>query len=132
MLPGAGAFHFPWEISSGAVQEGATVRTFGRCSLWSLCISLSLRLVSYQAEDSLAVLSSQQASKQCEVMIHTAFVEPFHPLVGSQYIALGELEKKEGIGAVVCARVLNCVEGVNLALLQHAITKQRNYFQERE
>uniref|UniRef100_A0A8C9UYZ7 TEN1 subunit of CST complex n=1 Tax=Scleropages formosus TaxID=113540 RepID=A0A8C9UYZ7_SCLFO len=83
MLPEAGIFHFPWEISSGALGDGTAVRTFGR-------------LVSYRAEDSLAVLSSQHASAQYEVLIHTAFVEPFHPQVGTQYVALGELESKEG------------------------------------
>ncbi|XP_018617351.1 CST complex subunit TEN1 isoform X2 [Scleropages formosus] len=119
MLPEAGIFHFPWEISSGALGDGTAVRTFGR-------------LVSYRAEDSLAVLSSQHASAQYEVLIHTAFVEPFHPQVGTQYVALGELESKEGIGVVVRARVLNCVEGINLALLQRAVTEQRRYFEERE
>ncbi|KPP79309.1 CST complex subunit TEN1-like [Scleropages formosus] len=131
MLPEAGIFHFPWEISSGALGDGTAVRTFGRCC--ARCLSpLFSRLVSYRAEDSLAVLSSQHASAQYEVLIHTAFVEPFHPQVGTQYVALGELESKEGIGVVVRARVLNCVEGINLALLQRAVTEQRRYFQERE
>lgn len=37
-----------------------------------------------------------------------------------------------GVGAVVRARVLNCVDGVNIALLEKAITEQRNFFTERE
>lgn len=37
-----------------------------------------------------------------------------------------------GVGAMVRARVLNCVDGVNIALLQKAITEQRNFFTERE
>ncbi|KAJ8399687.1 hypothetical protein AAFF_G00407920 [Aldrovandia affinis] len=119
MLPEPGVFHFPWEISSGAVQEGATVRTFGR-------------LTCYQPADSQAVLSSQHASTQHQVKVQTAFVEPFHPILGAQYIVLGELESTERDGVMVRARVLNCVDGVDLASLQRAINEQRRYFHGRE
>lgn len=37
-----------------------------------------------------------------------------------------------GIGVMVRARVLNCVDGVNIALLQKAINEQRSFFRERE
>lgn len=33
---------------------------------------------------------------------------------------------------MVRARVLTCVDGVNIALLQKAINEQRNFFRERE
>lgn len=33
---------------------------------------------------------------------------------------------------MVRARVLNCVDGVNVALLQKAINEQRSFFRERE
>lgn len=33
---------------------------------------------------------------------------------------------------MVRARVLNCVDGVNIALLEKAITEQRNFFTERK
>lgn len=33
---------------------------------------------------------------------------------------------------MVRARVLNCIDGVNVALLQNAITVQRSFFMERE
>ncbi|KAG7491684.1 hypothetical protein MATL_G00006280 [Megalops atlanticus] len=119
MLPAPGVFHFPWEISTGAVQEGATVRTFGR-------------LLCYQPADSKAILTSHHASAQHQVVVHTGFVEPFQPIIGAQYIALGELESSDSEGVMVRARVLNCVDGVDLALLQSAINEQRKYFQERE
>lgn len=119
MLPLAAVFHFPWEINSGSVKEGQSVRTFGR-------------LVCYQPEESRATLSAQHASKEHRVVVHTLFVEPFNPIIGAQYIVLGEIENDEGVGAVVRARVLNCVDGVNIALLEKAITEQRNFFTERE
>ncbi|XP_063332620.1 CST complex subunit TEN1 [Pelmatolapia mariae] len=119
MLPSAAVFHFPWEIISGSVEEGQSVRTFGR-------------LVCYQPEESRATLSAQHASKEHHVVVHTLFVEPFNPIIGAQYIVLGEIENDEGVGAMVRARVLNCVDGVNIALLEKAITEQRNFFTERE
>ncbi|XP_004539293.1 CST complex subunit TEN1 isoform X2 [Maylandia zebra] len=112
MLPLAAVFHFPWEINSGSVEEGQSVRTFGR-------------LVCYQPEESRATLSAQHASKEHRVVVHTLFVEPFNPIIGAQYTVLG-------VGAMVRARVLNCVDGVNIALLEKAITEQRNFFTERE
>uniref|UniRef100_A0A3Q3KEM8 CST complex subunit TEN1 n=1 Tax=Monopterus albus TaxID=43700 RepID=A0A3Q3KEM8_MONAL len=119
MLPAAAVFHFPWEVNCGAVQEGESVRTFGR-------------LVSYQPEESRATLSAQHASKEHNVVIHTLFVEPFNPIIGAQYLVLGETENAEGVGVMVHARVLNCVDGVNIALLQKAINEQRSFFRERE
>ncbi|KAI4832691.1 hypothetical protein KUCAC02_015646 [Chaenocephalus aceratus] len=119
MLPTAAVFHFPWEINSGEVQEGLSVRVLGR-------------LVCYQPEESRATLSAQHASKEHQVVIHTLFVEPFNPIIGAQYIVLGEIENAEGVGAMVRARVLNCVDGVNVALLQKATNEQRSFFRERE
>ncbi|XP_029950556.1 CST complex subunit TEN1 [Salarias fasciatus] len=119
MLPSAAVFRFPWELTSGGVQDGQSVRTFGR-------------LVDYQPEESMATLSSQHASKEHRVVVHTMFVEPFNPILGAQYIVLGETENSEGVGVTVRARVLNCVDGVNIALLQKAIEEQRNFFRERE
>uniref|UniRef100_A0A3B3RXV5 CST complex subunit TEN1 n=1 Tax=Paramormyrops kingsleyae TaxID=1676925 RepID=A0A3B3RXV5_9TELE len=122
MLPEPGVFHFPWEISS--VQEGAAVRTYGR--LRDLIASIR------NPEVSEAVLSSQHLSVQYDITVHTAFVEPFLPSLHSHYIVLGDVERTEGDGVMVRARVLNCVDGINLALLQQAIVEQRRYLQERD
>ncbi|XP_041641678.1 CST complex subunit TEN1 isoform X1 [Cheilinus undulatus] len=119
MLPGAAVFHFLWEINSGALKEGESVRVFGRLSC-------------YQPEESRATLSAQHASKEHQVVVHTLYVEPFDPIIGAQYIALGEIENAEDVGAMVRARVFNCVDGVNVALLQKAINEQRGFFRERE
>ncbi|KAM7418969.1 hypothetical protein PAMA_016199 [Pampus argenteus] len=119
MLPAAAVFHFPWEVTTGAVQEGESVRTFGR-------------LVCYQPEESRATLSAHHASKEHQVVVHTLFVEPFNPIIGAQYVVMGEKENTEGDDVMVRARVLNCVDGVNVALLQKAINEQRSFFRERE
>ncbi|XP_017293250.1 CST complex subunit TEN1 [Kryptolebias marmoratus] len=117
ILPPVAEFRFPWEMSS--VKDGESVRTFGR-------------LVSYQPEESRATLSAQHASKEHQVFVKTVFVEPFNPIIGAQYLVLGEADISEELGVVIRARVFNCVDGVNIALLQKAISHQRSFFRERE
>ncbi|XP_041839199.1 CST complex subunit TEN1 isoform X2 [Melanotaenia boesemani] len=80
MLPSAAVFYLPWEVNS--VREGESVRTFGR-------------LICYQPEESRATLSAQHASKEHHVFVHTMFVEPFNPIIGAQYLVLGETENFE-------------------------------------
>ncbi|KAG7326836.1 hypothetical protein KOW79_010237 [Hemibagrus wyckioides] len=119
MLPAAAVFHFPWEINTDVVKDGASIRTFGR-------------LTDYLPEESKAILTSHHASVQHQVSIQTSFVEPFDPIIGAQYIVLGEIEKSEDHGeAIVRARVFNCVDGVDVALLQKAVNEQRAFFMER-
>ncbi|KAK3575143.1 hypothetical protein QTP86_020955 [Hemibagrus guttatus] len=119
MLPAAAVFHFPWEINSGVVKDGTSIRTFGR-------------LTDYLPEESKAILTSHHSSVQYQVSIQTSFVEPFDPIIGTQYIVLGEIEKSDDHGeTIVRARVFNCVDGVDVALLQKAINEQRTFFMER-
>ncbi|KAI4894854.1 hypothetical protein NFI96_018296, partial [Prochilodus magdalenae] len=56
----------------------------------------TLRLTSYLPEESKAVLTSHHASVQHQVSVQTTFVEPFNPIVGAQYITLGEIDKSDG------------------------------------
>ncbi|KAJ0033841.1 hypothetical protein NQD34_000948 [Periophthalmus magnuspinnatus] len=119
MLPPAAVYQFPWELNSGSEQEGDSVRTFGK-------------LTQYDPEKSLATLSTHHSSKHHCVIVHTLFVEPFDAVTGAQYIVLGELENIEGVGVMVRARVLNCVDGANIALLQRAINDQRRFLEERK
>lgn len=65
-----------------------------------LCVCLNvlpLRLTDYLPEESKAILTSHHASVQYQVSIQTTFVEPFDPIIGAQYIVLGELEKSQGM-----------------------------------
>lgn len=47
------------------------------------------------------MLSAQHASKDHNVVVHTLFVEPFNPIIGAQYIVLGEIENDEGKKSIV-------------------------------
>ncbi|XP_077426160.1 CST complex subunit TEN1 isoform X1 [Vanacampus margaritifer] len=119
MLPATAVYYFPWEVKSGALQDGESVRTFGR-------------LTRYEPDKSQASLTTQHVSKDYHVIVNTSFVEPFNPIIGAQYVVLGEIETVEGVDMRVCARVLNCVDGVNISLLQKAINEQRSFFKERQ
>lgn len=113
MLPQAAAYYFPWEVTAGHVPEGGALRTFGRLSF-------------YDASQSRVVLLAQHGPEQHRLLVCTALVEPFQAQLGSLYIVLGELEQQQGAGGpVVRARVLSCVEGLNLPLLEQAIAEQR-------
>ncbi|XP_051996383.1 CST complex subunit TEN1 isoform X1 [Xyrauchen texanus] len=95
--------------------------------------NISHRLTSYQPEKSIATLSAKQSSAQFHVSVQTSFVEPFQPIIGAQYLVLGEIEKAEGvIGVTLHARALSCIDGVDFTLLQRAIMDQRCFFKERE
>ncbi|CAO2646140.1 CST complex subunit TEN1 [Lemmus lemmus] len=117
MLPRPGIYYFPWEVSDGQVPDGSTLRTFGR-------------LLCYDMTRSLVTLTAQQRSDQCQLRICTKLVEPFEPRVGFLYMVLGELEHEEG--SVVKARLLTCVEGMDLSLLEKAILEQRLYLQKKQ
>lgn len=118
MLPKPGVYYFPWEVSTSHLPEGSALRTFGRLS-------------AYRMAESRVTLTALHESQQHEVLVCTRLVEPFHAQVGSLYVVLGELEHQADGGALVKARVLTCVEGLNLPLLEQAIREQRAYLQER-
>ncbi|NWU96565.1 TEN1L protein, partial [Upupa epops] len=118
MLPSAGVYYFLWEINS-SVPEGEALRTFGRLRCYDLARSE-------------AFLTAQHSSVQHQVCVDTKFVEPFQAQLGSWYMVLGEIEHREGEGPVVKARILTCVEGMNVPLLEQAILEQRKYFSTRQ
>ncbi|KAG8519386.1 CST complex subunit TEN1, partial [Galemys pyrenaicus] len=112
MLPKPGIYYFPWEVSAGHVPDGGSLRTFGRLSV-------------YDMAQSRVTLQAQHGSEQHHVIVCTKSVEPFQAQVGSLYLVLGELEHQKGGSPLVKARVLTCVEGMSLPLLEQAIRAQR-------
>uniref|UniRef100_A0A4W4E7W3 CST complex subunit TEN1 n=1 Tax=Electrophorus electricus TaxID=8005 RepID=A0A4W4E7W3_ELEEL len=135
MLPAHATFYFPWEIRTDAIKDGTSLRTcwvFQRDPSAPFLCAQTLRLASYLPEESRAVLTCVRASVQHQVSVRTTFVEPFHPVIGAQYIVLGETEKAEGGDAILHARVLTCVDGVDVALLQKAVDEQRSFFKDRD
>ncbi|XP_061685042.1 CST complex subunit TEN1 isoform X2 [Syngnathoides biaculeatus] len=96
MLPAAAMYYFPWEIKCGALHDGQSVRTFGR-------------LTYYDPEKSQASLTVQHASEDHQVVINTSFVEPFNPIIGAQYVVLGDIQTGEGNKRVSKGLTSGCV-----------------------
>ncbi|XP_067910463.1 CST complex subunit TEN1 isoform X3 [Heterodontus francisci] len=119
MLPQAGEFHFLWEICSGGIEEGTSLRTFGR-------------LTAYDVRISQAILSVHRKSIDYQFRVCTSLVEPFEARIGSEYMVLGEMETTSGNIPVIQARLLMEADGVNLPLLERAVQEQRKYFQQRD
>lgn len=119
MLPKPGVYYFPWEVSDGHVPEGSTLRTFGRLYLYDMARSLM-------------TLAAPQKPDQCQLLVCTNLVEPFEAHVNFLYMVLGDLERMEGGAFVVRARLLTCVEGMDLSLLEKAILEQRRHLQKRQ
>ncbi|XP_049626672.1 CST complex subunit TEN1 [Suncus etruscus] len=119
MLPRPGTYYFPWEVSAGHVPEGSSLRTFGRLHL-------------YDVNQSRVSLRAQRGSDQHQLLVCTELVEPFQAQLGSLYIVLGELDQQPDGVPLLKARVLICVEGLNLVLLEQAIQEQREYQQDRD
>nr|XP_004655745.1 CST complex subunit TEN1 [Jaculus jaculus]XP_045014294.1 CST complex subunit TEN1 [Jaculus jaculus]XP_045014295.1 CST complex subunit TEN1 [Jaculus jaculus]XP_045014296.1 CST complex subunit TEN1 [Jaculus jaculus]XP_045014297.1 CST complex subunit TEN1 [Jaculus jaculus]XP_045014298.1 CST complex subunit TEN1 [Jaculus jaculus]XP_045014299.1 CST complex subunit TEN1 [Jaculus jaculus] len=117
MLPKPGTYYFPWEVTAGQVPDGGTLRTFGKLCLYDMACSR-------------VTLTAEHTSGKHQVLVCTKLVEPFQAQVGSLYMVLGELEHEEDGGFLVKARVLTCVEGMNLSLLERAVLEQRLYLQE--
>ncbi|XP_069809768.1 CST complex subunit TEN1 isoform X2 [Dendropsophus ebraccatus] len=89
-------------------------------------------LISYDSARSEALLSAHHSAAQHKLCLNTRFVEPFSAQLGSYYLAVGELDSVDETHLVLHARLLTCIEGVDLSLLQNAVEEQRRYFQERE
>lgn len=75
----------------------------------------------------------------CSLKSHSHHLNIFHftnlymsQAVCPYHLPLPALSCLTGVGMLVRARVLNCVDGVNIALLQKAINVQRSFFKERE
>uniref|UniRef100_A0A452QHX8 CST complex subunit TEN1 n=1 Tax=Ursus americanus TaxID=9643 RepID=A0A452QHX8_URSAM len=90
---------------------------------------LARRLCLYDVTQSRVTLRAQHGSDEHQILVCTKLVEPFQAHVDSLYLVLGELQHQDG-GSVVKARVLTCVEGMNLPLFEQAVREQRRYQQE--
>lgn len=57
------------------------------------------------------------------MVIHTLFVEPFNPIMGAQYLVLGELENAEGKERL--SHLMNVEPNVQIVLDPHRKTHHK-------
>ncbi|ELW68300.1 CST complex subunit TEN1 [Tupaia chinensis] len=157
MLPRPGVYYFPWEVSAGHVPDGGTLRTFGRLSLYDTVHSRATLTVQHGSEQH-QVLVCTKLVEPFQAQVGALYVvlgeldqqKGDTPLLGHSRAnrscqrtgslifqaglsskTVGPAQSTDGT-SVVKARVLTCVEGMNLPLLEQAIQEQRRYQQGRD
>ncbi|XP_045159578.2 CST complex subunit TEN1-like [Mercenaria mercenaria] len=93
----------------------------------SVCVTGRLTLHEFSA--CLAKLTDPQSKS--EICIDTSLIEPFQARFGSQFQMIGELEPGSQHDIVLKARVVRCVDGLDMSLYRKAIECQRMYLQKR-
>lgn len=69
---------------------------------------------------------------KAELVINTSLIEPFEARFGSLFQMIGELETGyQGYDLVMKARVVRCVDGLDISLYKKAVQCQRNYLEKR-
>lgn len=77
-----------------------------------------------------ATLCDPQTS--ASVCVDTSLAEPLEGSVGSLFQVIGEVEREDGGDtAIVRARVMRCVDGMDLLMYNRALRNQQKYFQSR-
>lgn len=77
-----------------------------------------------------ATLCDPQTS--ASVCVDTSLAEPLEGSVGSLFQVIGEVEREDGGDTtIVRARVMRCVDGMDLLMYNRALRNQQKYFQSR-
>lgn len=90
-------------------------------------VSVVGRLTMHEVSECTAKLADP--STKSDMLINTTLIEPFEARVGSLFHLIGEIESSNDDRVVLKARVVRCVDGLDLALYKKAIEGQRKYFE---
>ncbi|KAK7477513.1 hypothetical protein BaRGS_00031198 [Batillaria attramentaria] len=116
-----------------AFGEQVLVHELQICSDWvGRSISVTGRLDEHDVETCQATLVDPKTQKQLQV--DTSLVEPFPAKVGSLFQLIGEVmdnRDKDGAGLVLQARVVRCVDGLDLVMYERALSSQREFMRNR-
>lgn len=109
-------------------------------------VNVTGRLSEHDIDDCIAKLVDPQTKK--ELTIDTSLIEPFGARLGSLFQMIGELETigsgdfrtsgsgdfrtKVGNCVVLKARVVRCVDGMDLALYRKALQLQREFLSKKD
>ncbi|XP_061420475.1 CST complex subunit TEN1 isoform X2 [Lethenteron reissneri] len=121
-LPRPAIFRFLWELEGGEPTDGEvqSVRTIGR-------------MVLYDAVHSRARVTMVNGTECHKLWVDTSLIEPFTTRMGGLYLFLGEIERlTDEECPLLKARVVQCVDGVDLPALEQALKDQRRYLATRE
>lgn len=94
----------------------------------SVCVTG--RLTEHEVSACIAKLLDPQ--DKSELSIDTSLIEPFEARSGSLFQMIGELEPGRHGDIVLKARVVRCVDGLDMPLYRKAIECQRTYLEKRK
>ncbi|XP_072049120.1 uncharacterized protein [Amphiura filiformis] len=119
-LPPSGVILRLREVCERRPQEmtGKSVRVMGKLA--------SHNVIQRQA----AITSAERNDQQSRLNIDTKLIEPFDARLGSIFQFIGELEISALSGELVlCARVVQCIDGIDVAMYYNALDLQREYLE---
>lgn len=87
------------------------------------------RLIHHNCKTGQATLCDPQTNSS--VFIDTTLTEPLESVVGSLFQVIGEVEQLENCGAIIKAKIMRCVDGLDLLLYSRALEIQQQYMQSR-
>ncbi|XP_038062460.1 CST complex subunit TEN1-like [Patiria miniata] len=94
-------------------------------------VRILARLQSYDCIKQQAVVCNVERNCNHQLLIDTRLVEPFHARAGSVFQFLGEIDYGENAQIILRARVVRCVDGVDVAMYNKALDAQRRFFAKR-
>lgn len=94
----------------------------------SVCVTG--RLSEHEVSSCMAKLLDPQ--NKADMSIDTSLIEPFEARSGSLFQMIGELERGKQGDVVLKARVVRCVDGLDMALYRKAVECQRTYLEKRQ
>ncbi|XP_052672692.1 CST complex subunit TEN1-like [Crassostrea angulata] len=109
----------------GSVQEISNALSTNQGS-----IKVTGRLIQHDCINRQATLCDPQTS--ASLCVDTSLTEPLEGSVGSLFQVIGEVEREDGGDTpIVRARIMRCVDGMDLLMYNRALRNQQKYFQSR-
>jgi CST complex subunit TEN1 len=85
-------------------------------------------LTAYDALQNRAVIEYKNA----HITIDTSFLDVFQHKINALFQFIGEIEKDDRLGVILKARVIRCVEGLDVNLWEQALELRRKFEKERD
>jgi hypothetical protein len=98
-----------------------------KTTLFGHSVNVVGRLTVHDVGTCLAKLADSQSKS--DLCIDTSLIEPFEARFGSLFNMIGELEAGNQNDIMLKARVVRCVDGLDLSLYRKAIESQRKYLE---
>ncbi|XP_033641200.1 CST complex subunit TEN1-like [Asterias rubens] len=96
-------------------------------------VRLIAKLDTYDCVKQRATLCSIDRQHNQRFLLDTRFIEPFHARPGSVFQFIGELDSaSSNHQPILRARVVRCVDGMDVAMYNKALDAQRKFFKSRE